>query len=52
MQRGLASAHSLDAVIVAHDAYLKYIMDRALLAPQHESLHAMVGGRMREGTFV
>jgi Gamma tubulin complex component C-terminal len=32
----------LDDVIRAHDAYLGEIMDRALLAPQHESINMQV----------
>jgi hypothetical protein len=35
-------AGCLDDVIRAHDAYLSEIMDRALLAPQHESINMQV----------
>ena len=42
LQDAVHRACCLDDVIRAHDAYLGEIMDRALLAPQHESINMQV----------
>ena len=42
LQDAVQRACCLDDVIRAHDAYLGEIMDRALLAPQHESINMQV----------
>lgn len=42
LQDAVHRACCLDDVIRAHDAYLGEIMDRALLAPQHERINMQV----------
>ena len=42
LEDAVRRACCLDDVIRAHDAYLGEIMDRALLAPQHESINMQV----------
>ena len=42
LQDGISRAHCFDDVIRAHDSYLIEILDRALLAPQHEALYMQV----------
>jgi gamma-tubulin complex component 3 len=39
LEETLQTSTSIDDVIVAHDAYLKEILDKALLSPQHETLN-------------
>ena len=42
LQDAILRASCLDDVIRAHDAYLGEILDRALLAPQHEGINMQV----------
>ena len=49
------SYQCLDDVIVAHESYLNEILDRALLAPQHETLNMQVSDKrctLSSHTFV
>ena len=47
LEDAVRRACCLDDVIRAHDAYLGEIMDRALLAPQHESINMQVWLRVK-----
>ena len=52
LQDAVHRACCLDDVIRAHDAYLGEIMDRALLAPQHERINMQVCAWMRSGPLL
>ena len=52
LQDAVHRACCLDDVIRAHDAYLGEIMDRALLAPQHERINMQVCAYMQSSQLL